>query len=48
MTNESPLGSTEEGVAFDVTSAGSRSKTSILVFDEQFADQGLAKTDFGQ
>lgn len=44
MSKESPLGSSEERVAFDVGSTGARADTAVLFFDEELADEGLAET----
>lgn len=44
MTDECPLCCAEEGMGLDIRCTGSGSKTAVFIFDEQLADQGLAKT----
>lgn len=44
MSKESPLGSTEKGVGFDVGGAGSGADATVFFFDEEFANEGFAET----
>lgn len=44
MADQSPLGRSEKGVHLDVGSASPGAQAAVLVFDKQFADQGLAET----
>lgn len=44
MSNESPLGGTEEGVGLDIRSSSSRAKSAVLVLDKKFPNQGFAQT----
>jgi len=37
------LGGAEEGVVFHVGGAGTGAETAVLVFDQEFADEGFAE-----
>ena len=45
MAQESPLCSTEEWVRFDIRGTGTGSKSTHLVFDEEFSNERFAKTN---
>lgn len=44
MSNQGPLRGSEEWVDFDIGRASTGTKSSVLIFDQQLANQGLAKT----
>ena len=48
MAEEGPLGGAEEGVGFDVRGAGAGADAALFVFDEEFADKGLAEAVEGR
>jgi hypothetical protein len=45
VSNKSPLRSPEERMTLDIGGSGSCSETSVLVLDEEFADQRFTKTE---
>lgn len=44
VSNQSPLGSSEEGMHLDIRSSSASAQATVLIFDEQLANQGLAET----